>query len=453
MKNVYFLYFAISIFCIFGVVSYTRPVLAAAFIMSTNDQTCTQTCTDYGMYCVGITTTDNNYDNNHNYCYIDYETGGDSYCAENTGNCSTVLSDDGYGGCNTGADNCTKYSGRQAEWTNCICQQHGGDLEPDPFRFFTVLKSQLQSGSDVPLPASQTGEQRFNIPLASPDTSTYWDKIYGFTLLMYNWGDYTSGANLQAEYMCKYDCSHWGSPLDPYVNYQEILNYQLMMGINPSTYQPAYFGSATDYTTPDDIRNDLSCNPSDPVYLCGFQIFVNDGDTSIAVASTSVDEQYFFPDMNASTSVYAAYFKIAGETTTTPQTATSTFCHCSDNEIIQAICNGLCWAFVPNDYATSSLSANYNKLKLSFPFNTYFQLTDTIQNAISSTTINTNSTFSVPLIKKVGHTPTFYMQSVLSSSSLPNAIAGYNANAIRNGLSYLIWIITAGIAVILFIKL
>ena len=270
---------------------------------------------------------------------------------------------------------------------------------------------------------------------------------------MYNWGDYTSGANLQAEYMCKYDCSHWGSPLDPYVNYQEILNYQLMMGINPSTYQPAYFGSATDYTTPDDIRNDLSCNPSDPVYLCGFQIFVNDGDTSIAVASTSVDEQYFFPDMNASTSVYAAYFKIAGETTTTPQTATSTFCQCSDNEIIQAICNGLCWAFVPNDYATSSLSANYNKLKLSFPFNTYFQLTDTIQNAISSTTINTNSTFSVPLIKKVGHTPTFYMQSVLSSSSLPNAIAGYNANAIRNGLSYLIWIITAGIAVILFIKL
>jgi hypothetical protein len=107
------------------------------------------------------------------------------------------------------------------------------------------------------------------------------------------------------------------------------------------------------------------------------------------------------------------------------------------------------WAFTPTKAAQDGLIISYTNIKKLFPFNVYFNLTNTVTNSISTSTATTG-TFDIPFINKTGD---FYMLPVLSSSSLPNLIGGTNANLFRNSISWIIWILVAFLIFIIFKKI
>lgn len=105
------------------------------------------------------------------------------------------------------------------------------------------------------------------------------------------------------------------------------------------------------------------------------------------------------------------------------------------------------WLVYPSQDSIDSLKTSGQEIKESFPFTVYFQLTDTVSETISSTTLNTNGSIGIPMINKQGD---IYVAPILSSSSLPNAVGATNANLIRNTISWLIWL---ALALLLFFEI
>jgi hypothetical protein len=117
-------------------------------------------------------------------------------------------------------------------------------------------------------------------------------------------------------------------------------------------------------------------------------------------------------------------------------TATSSFMYafeCSGKKLIY-------FSLTPNENSINKLKGSWEKFKTQFPFSVYFDLTDTVQDAISSATLNKNDTFDVVMINKTGHIITL---PVLSSSSMPRLIGNTNSNLIRDTIGWFIWIFTA----------
>jgi hypothetical protein len=110
------------------------------------------------------------------------------------------------------------------------------------------------------------------------------------------------------------------------------------------------------------------------------------------------------------------------------------------NNGICAIRYGACYLFWPDSSVINQLSNTYNNFKISFPFNVYYDLASTTQNALATST-NMTGTFKMPFITKAGKATTI---TVLSSSSVPNLIGQTNSNLFRTTAGYLIWLITAG---------
>lgn len=100
------------------------------------------------------------------------------------------------------------------------------------------------------------------------------------------------------------------------------------------------------------------------------------------------------------------------------------------------------WLFQPSCSSLNNFTDNYTTFKGAFPFNTYFQLVGTIDEAIGTTTTSTKAVFSIPMVKSTG---TIYMLPIISSSSLSNAIGSSNNNLFRQTMSWLMWIIAAGV--------
>lgn len=99
--------------------------------------------------------------------------------------------------------------------------------------------------------------------------------------------------------------------------------------------------------------------------------------------------------------------------------------------------------FTPDCDSLTAFTDNYNKFKKSFPFNTYFNLTDSINTAIDtgSSSTSTPGVFSIPFIHKASST--YYMLPVMSSSSMSNAIGSSNVNIYLTTLGYIYWILGA----------
>jgi len=105
------------------------------------------------------------------------------------------------------------------------------------------------------------------------------------------------------------------------------------------------------------------------------------------------------------------------------------------------------WSIIPSNDSINGLTDSYNKLKLSFPLNAFFGLTDAIKVGLAtSTTLNDN--LGIPFIKDTGE---IYILPILSSTSLPNLIGTENTNLFRTTLGWLLWI-GAGILVYLTFK-
>lgn len=98
------------------------------------------------------------------------------------------------------------------------------------------------------------------------------------------------------------------------------------------------------------------------------------------------------------------------------------------------------WVIYPSDKSVNNLSKGYANLKKQFPFSAYFGITDTINESIASTTVNSNGTFNIPFITATG---SYYMLPVLSSSSMPNLIGESNTNLFRYSITWFMWLCAA----------
>lgn len=107
------------------------------------------------------------------------------------------------------------------------------------------------------------------------------------------------------------------------------------------------------------------------------------------------------------------------------------------------------WAFTPTQTSLDNFSDRFDDFKDSFPFNAFFDLTDTVSGAIAtSSTESMAGTVKVPFITATG---TFIMLPVLASSSLPNLIGSTNAKLIRDSITWFLWL-GAGVLVFLTFK-
>lgn len=107
------------------------------------------------------------------------------------------------------------------------------------------------------------------------------------------------------------------------------------------------------------------------------------------------------------------------------------------------------WAIYPSPEMEVDMQVSYDNFKQAFPFNAFFQLTDTITRTMASTTVNSSGTFDVPMINKQGHIITI---PVVSSSSMGRAIGTTNASLIRNTMTWLMWFALAFLVFIQFKK-
>jgi hypothetical protein len=160
---------------------------------------------------------------------------------------------------------------------------------------------------------------------------------------------------------------------------------------------------------------------------------------------------------NGTTDLLASDIVAFGIATTTPINPTA-WCSGLCNDIATAtdwtgqIGNGancalrsaMCYLFSPHQYNLDQFNTQYNNFKLVFPFNTFFDLASTTQNAFASSTINNNQTVGFPNIRKTGTTTEYYIQPLLSSSTMASFIGLSNATLFRNTISYLLYGLTAG---------
>ena len=109
----------------------------------------------------------------------------------------------------------------------------------------------------------------------------------------------------------------------------------------------------------------------------------------------------------------------------------------------------IAWAIYPSDEMTTDLQVSYDNFKGAFPFNVFYQLTDTVESSMASTTLNMSGTFDVPMINKSKQIITI---PVVSSSSMARAIGQTNATLIRNTVTWLMWLAMAFLVFVQFKK-
>ena len=125
--------------------------------------------------------------------------------------------------------------------------------------------------------------------------------------------------------------------------------------------------------------------------------------------------------------------------------ATTTMFGAIECGLTKAFINAITWAFAPSFDTLTNFKVSFELFKGCFPFNTYFQLTDTITNAASSTATSTAGTIKIPFIHTISGGGTFYMLDAISSSTLSNWIGAANYNLFRTTIGYFFWLIAAAV--------
>ena len=113
--------------------------------------------------------------------------------------------------------------------------------------------------------------------------------------------------------------------------------------------------------------------------------------------------------------------------------------------LIRAFVGTITWAFAPSFDTLTNFRVSFELFKGCFPFNTYFQLTDTITSVASSTASTTAGTIKIPFIHSITGGGTFYMLDAVSSSTLSNWIGVSNYNLFRTTIGYFFWLIAAAV--------
>lgn len=110
--------------------------------------------------------------------------------------------------------------------------------------------------------------------------------------------------------------------------------------------------------------------------------------------------------------------------------------------------------FYPSCESINLISQSYNEFKHAFPFNTYFDLTTTINKAIDTSLATTTSqNFSIPFIRKLATTSEIYMLPVLSSTTISNTIGVTNYATMKLTFGFIWWLLSALIVFFIVTKL
>ena len=110
--------------------------------------------------------------------------------------------------------------------------------------------------------------------------------------------------------------------------------------------------------------------------------------------------------------------------------------------------------FYPSCSSLNTLSTTYGQFKRSFPFNTFYDLTDSIDTAINtSLTTTTPQNFSIPFVKPTSTGAQIYMLPVMSSTTISNSIGSTNYGVFQMTIGYIWWILIALIAFFVVVKL
>jgi hypothetical protein len=122
--------------------------------------------------------------------------------------------------------------------------------------------------------------------------------------------------------------------------------------------------------------------------------------------------------------------------------ATSTTFGAIECGLMKALYGAGVLLFTPSFDTLQNFRASYELFKGCFPFNTFFQLTNTITGVASSTASSTAGTIKIPFIHTNG---TYYMMPVMSSTTLSNWIGVSNYNLFRTTIGYFFWLVAVAI--------
>jgi hypothetical protein len=100
------------------------------------------------------------------------------------------------------------------------------------------------------------------------------------------------------------------------------------------------------------------------------------------------------------------------------------------------------FAFTPSFDTLQNFRISYDLWKGCFPFNSYFDIIDTIKQAAASSTASTTSSIKIPFIRTNG---SYYMMPVISSSTLSNWIGFDNYILYRTTIGYFLWLIAVAV--------
>lgn len=100
--------------------------------------------------------------------------------------------------------------------------------------------------------------------------------------------------------------------------------------------------------------------------------------------------------------------------------------------------------FTPTCKSLNYFQEQYEKFKLSFPVNIFFDFIGTLNDAIDAgVASSTDQVLSVPFIRKTSTSTEYYSMPVVSSSSYSNLLGSDNYNKIRIAEEYIYWILAA----------
>lgn len=110
--------------------------------------------------------------------------------------------------------------------------------------------------------------------------------------------------------------------------------------------------------------------------------------------------------------------------------------------------------FYPSCSSLTSISDTYSSFKNAFPFNTFFDFTDSIDEAIDTSLNSTTHTnnISLPFIRQTATGTEYYMLPVMSTTTISNTIGSSGYNTIRTSLAYLYWVLAGFIIFLLILK-
>jgi len=106
----------------------------------------------------------------------------------------------------------------------------------------------------------------------------------------------------------------------------------------------------------------------------------------------------------------------------------------------------ICYAVQPHSFSTAMFNDIYEDFKTVFPFNAFFEIASTTENAFASSTMSNDQTFGIPMINSEKH---LSIIPVLSSSTLSSFIGTTNAGIFRTTIGYLFYAFTASLILLI----